>query len=115
DFRPRDGWQKIASAHLRYEQFAKEVRAALPADARVASDVGWHYAVYLDRPVYSLKFAVERAKSIAASEDVIDRYGIDTVLLWNFITPELRLVPYFESKYPRPATLDGGGGYVFRV
>ena len=71
--------------------------------------------MYLDRPVYSLKFAVERAKSIAASEDVIDRYGIDTVLLWSFINPELRLVPYFESKYPRTATLDEGGGYVFRV
>ena len=81
DWRPRAHWAEIEELHGAYTALAREVRARLPADARLAAYRGWHHAVYLERPVYSLEQACERAGSPAAGEEVIDRYGLDTVLL----------------------------------
>jgi hypothetical protein len=81
DWAPRARWDEIRALHRAYAETARQVRAALPVDARLGAYRGWHHAVYLERPVYSFEQACERAGSVAACEAIIDAYRLDTVLL----------------------------------
>ncbi len=81
DWRPRAGWGEIEELHGAYSALARQVRERLPSEARLGAYRGWHHAVYLARPVYSFEQACERAKDPAASEEIIDKYGLDTALL----------------------------------
>jgi len=81
DWRPRAHWAEIEELHEAYSSLASHVGARLPADARLGAYRGWHHSVYLDRPVYSLEQACERAGDPAASEDIIAKYSLDAVLL----------------------------------
>jgi hypothetical protein len=65
----------------------------------VASAHGFFYSVYLKRPVYSLSLAARRAGHVDAVEQVIDRYGIDTVVLSPVIPVEKRLLGYIDARY----------------
>lgn len=81
DWHPRASWGEIEELHGAYSALARQVRERLPAEARLGAYRGWHHAVYLERPVYSFEQACERAGNPAASEEIIDRYGLDTALL----------------------------------
>jgi hypothetical protein len=81
DWRPREHWTEIQALHEAYTSLASQVRARLPEDARLGAYRGWHHSVFLDRPVYSLEQACERAGNPGASEDIIAKYALDTVLL----------------------------------
>ncbi len=110
-FKPRAGWEQIAATHAAYERFCAEIARALPPDARVAASIGWHDSVYLDRPVYSLLFAMRRSGSASGAERVIDAYGIDTVII---APPEKQLLAYFQKRYGN-AQLTSDGGALVRV
>jgi hypothetical protein len=113
DASPRRGWRELEIAHEAYARVAAGFAAGLAPDARVAAPIGWHYAVFLERPVYSLFFAVRRADDVAAVERVIDKYDIDTVVLWSGVPADQAMLAYFLERYrgePVP-----GGGLVFRV
>ena len=69
------------------------------ADAVLAAGQGFHYGVYLDRPVVSLVHAVRRAHRRDAAEQIIDRYGVNTVVLSPLVEPDRRLAPYFIRRY----------------
>jgi hypothetical protein len=112
DFGPRDDWPKIQAQHLAYTRFASEVEAQLPPDARAAALVGWHYSVYLNRPVYSLMFAIRRSGSIGGAESVIDKYGINTVILGPFTGTERELMKYFQQRYASLSRTSLGGMIV---
>ncbi len=99
DFGPRRDWAEIEAEHRLYEEITARFERRLSAADVPASIRGWHYAVFLDRPVYSLEFAVERAGRTDAAEDLIDRYGIDTVLLSPRVIVDLPYVGYFEARY----------------
>lgn len=81
DWHPRANWESIEALHRAYTDHTRLVRAELPAEARLGAWRGWHHSVYLERPVYGFEQACQRAGSPAASEAIIDRYGLDTVLL----------------------------------
>jgi hypothetical protein len=99
DWAPHQGWDDVAREHRVYGDITRRFDERLsPADT-LASMRGWHYSVYLDRPVFSLEFAVERAGRPAAAESLIDRYGIDTVLLSPANPVDRPVVEYFESRY----------------
>jgi len=122
DFAPRRDWQRIAASHRAFVEMAAAVEEAIEPEARLAAAQGFHYGVYLRRPVYNLMHAVRRAGRPEAAEQVIDKYGIDTVVLSPLVPADMPLVPYFEERYGpgrpagpalvwrvRPPTLAGGG------
>lgn len=113
DWAPRRGWDEIEAVHAAYTRACDGFRSRLASDARVAAPIGWHYAIFLDRAVYSLFFAVRRGGDMQAAERVIDKYGINTVVLWAAVPADKSMLAYFQQRYGGDAT--PGGGFVFRV
>lgn len=100
DFRPRSGWDRVEAQHVFYERFAAEVAAAVPADRRVASPIGWHLAVFLDRPVWSLFFSMRRAGGPEGALAAIDRHRIDAVALSPRVPADRGLAPWLATRMP---------------
>jgi 4-amino-4-deoxy-L-arabinose transferase-like glycosyltransferase len=113
DFAPRRGWDAIERRHAAYASLAAAVAPHLDPEARVGAGIGFHYSVYLERPVYSLYFAARRGNSPAAAEAIIDEYGIDTLLFTPLIGVEMRMLPYFERRYG--PSLRVGPAHLLRV
>lgn len=111
DFAPRRGWDRLESQHRFYTELCAEFEAQLAPDARLASQRGWHYAAFLDRPVYSLEFAVQRVGRPAAAEEVIDRYDLNTVILSPLMAKDREILPYFFRRYGERR----GRALVYRV
>jgi hypothetical protein len=102
DVSPRRGWDAIERRHRHWVAIAAELQAALPPGAVLATAKGFHLTVYLERPVYSLLFAVWRVGDPEVVEELIERYGIDTVILTPGLRDDAPLVPYFLSRYGEP-------------
>ena len=102
DLRPRDGWERVRAQHEAFARIAAEVAPLLAPGERVASSVGWHHGVYLERPVWSLHWAMRRAEDgpaeLAELERVIERYGIDVVLLSPLVPADRRLIPLLTRR-----------------
>ncbi len=98
DFRPRAGWDRIEAEHAFYERYAAEVRAAVPPDQRVASQIGWHLSVFLDRPVWSLFFAARRAGGPEGALQAIERHGIDAIALSPRIAADKSIAPWLAQR-----------------
>jgi len=113
DFSPRPRWDEVRTRHREFEALASAVNEILPDDARVAAGQGFHYGVYLERPVYNLMHAARRARRPDAVEQIIDKYEINTVVLSPLVPPDLPLVPYFNQRYG-PGT-PVAGARVWRV
>jgi hypothetical protein len=125
-FRYHEGWAELEREHAAHMEQARAWNALLPADARLATAIGWHHSVYVGRPVYSLYFAIRRkarqadargAKGAArnemqGAEEVIDKYGINTVIL-DSEPSDRSLVPYFQLRYKNGVR--AGQGWIFRV
>jgi 4-amino-4-deoxy-L-arabinose transferase-like glycosyltransferase len=88
DWPPREGWTAIEALHRAHLELAREVRERLPAGARLGAWRGWHHAVYLERPVHGFEQACERSGLAAGTAQIIEKYGIDTVLLTELGLPE---------------------------
>lgn len=113
DFRPRAGWEKIEKNHEATVQLCSALSAKLPPGQRVAAPIGWHYSVYLDRPVWSLFFAARREGGMQGAERVIAKYGIGAVVLSSVFPPDRAMIPWFREHHgPGEAA---GAGFVFRV
>jgi len=100
DLVPRRDWEAIERGHQQLTELARRFEEHLEADDVVASFRGWHYAVALDRPVYSLQFGFVRGGGPAGAEELIDKYGIEKVVLSPIVELERQFVPYFRAKYP---------------
>jgi len=111
----RSGHARIEPVHRLYRATCADFETNLAADAVVASPIGWHYAVYLDRPVFSLFFAVRRAgHDMQAAERIIDKYGINTVILAPRVPADRAMLPYFQDRYGANMKRNGES-FVFRV
>lgn len=113
DLPPRRHWDEIREQHEAFTKLCSAVARALEPGARVATVFNWHYATCLDRPVYSLLFAVRRAGHPSAAEAVIDAYAIDTVVLTPFWALDYGMFPYFEQRYGVDEQVDRA--YLIRV
>jgi 4-amino-4-deoxy-L-arabinose transferase-like glycosyltransferase len=116
DFEPRRDWDEIEREHEVLRELCDAMEANLEPDARLASARGWHYAVHMDRPVYSLEFVLQREGNMRAVEELIDRVGVNTVIL-SPVPPaplfrDRDVLPYFSERY-RPLRRDRA--LVFRV
>lgn len=87
EWKPRADWAEIEALHRAYVATAAQVNARLAPEARLGAWRGWHHAVFLERPVYSVEQACERAGSPAAAEAIIEKYGLDTLLLTDLGLP----------------------------
>jgi hypothetical protein len=113
DWNPRRNWPEIESTHRMMSENSRDLEQTLDPEACVASAQGFFYSVYLKRPVYSLSLAARRAGHVDAVEQVIDRYGIDTVVLSPAIPVEQRLLGYIDARYD--AVARAGTSLVFPV
>ncbi len=100
DLAPRQDWERIEWQHRSLVARADAVRLAVPPEARLATALGFYDALFLERPVYSLSLAVRRAGSPEAIEAVIDRYGVDTLILSTSDTAESSLLDFVRTRYP---------------
>jgi hypothetical protein len=99
DFKPRHDWPAIEARHRAFGELAASVDGALEPDARLGAGQGFHYGVYLERPVYTLMHAVRRAGRLEAAEQIIDKYELNTIVLSPLVPPDQPLVPYFTARY----------------
>jgi hypothetical protein len=99
DFAPRASWPKIEEVHRKLTVRSREVAEIVPADARLATILGNHYAVLLERPVFSFSVVLRRTGDVGVVEEVIDRHRIDTVFLFEDAPYVRRLIAYFEKNY----------------
>jgi len=81
DWKPHDRWQKIRELHEAFETTAGLVQKQLPEGARLGAFRAWHLSVFLERDVYGCERAVEREGTPAGTEAVIEKYGLDHLLL----------------------------------
>jgi hypothetical protein len=89
DFAPRRDWEQIRGWHERFEDVSTALEGRLARDARVGAAVGWPYAVFMERPAWSLHFAARREGDLAkAVEQTIDRYDLDTVIASPYLPEE---------------------------
>jgi hypothetical protein len=113
DFQPRWGWEGIEKRHRVYESIASAIDSELDPDACIGAGIGFHYGVYLERPVYSLWFATRRDDRPEVAEAVIDKYGLNTLVLSPLIGVEMAMLPYFEQRYGEAR--GAGRAFVVRV
>jgi hypothetical protein len=113
DFAPRHDWEAIRGRHREFTSLASAVEEVVEPDARLAAGQGFHYDVYLERPVYNLMHAVRRAGRFDAAEAIIDKYDIDSVVLSPHVPQDRVLMPYFAGRYG-PGT-PAGAALVWRV
>lgn len=100
DFKPRQGWETIELECLTLTEVCNEFRLRLDPEAKVGSYFGQHYAVVLEMPVYSFQYAFIRAgQDLNVLEELIDRYGLNTVILSERINDDLFILPYFRDRY----------------
>ena len=97
DFDSFRDWPRIEQEHRERVERADRLASLLDEGAVLATAVGPHYQVHLDRPVVSLRYAVRRAGDPAAAEALIDAYGVNTVFLHADVPNEAELLPYFTA------------------
>jgi hypothetical protein len=95
DLRPRQGWELIERRHREVERFCAVVRPRLRPEDRVASYLGWHYSVYLERPVWSLLFGL-RTAGPEGMRAALTKYELDTVIGCDYFPGDQRLLPLLE-------------------
>ena len=107
DARPQRDWDEIEREHRQLERVCERFEAQLDESDVLASARGWHYAVFLERDVYTLEFAARRAMNAQTKrvdprsiERLIDEHGITAVLLSpKRARDRVELLPYFEARY----------------
>jgi hypothetical protein len=114
DLPPRRGWETIEARHRAFGALCSELATELPPDARPASALGWYYSVYMERPVWSVAFALRRDGRPEALEALLDRHAIDTLLLCPAIPEDRLLLPYVQQRYGG-AMRRVGDGFLVRV
>ena len=114
DFDPRPDWPRIEADHRARRELADAWKAKLPPDARLASNVGWHWSVFLERPVYSLLFATRRPGGAAP---LFAKYGIDAVLMRVDPPEDPAFVGWLEKTLGPPEIVGSAGaqGAIFRL
>jgi 4-amino-4-deoxy-L-arabinose transferase-like glycosyltransferase len=98
DCAPRRGFAAISAAYAADRDLAARVASRLAPTDRVAAPLGWHWSLYLDRPVYNLHIQARRMGT-AGIDQVIRDHAIDAVIL-RVDPPETpNTTAYLEAKH----------------
>jgi 4-amino-4-deoxy-L-arabinose transferase-like glycosyltransferase len=95
----RQHWPRVREMDAGLSARCEAIEAQVDEDARLATGFNWHYGVCLDRPVFSLLWAIRRSGRVGEAESVIDKYGVDTVVLDSRNPADAQLLHYFRSNY----------------
>lgn len=113
DFAPRSYWDKVRSGHAEFTRNCAEIEQVIAPDAVLASSVGWHLSVYLDRPVYSLVPRLKHKGRLDAVEEVISRRGINTVVCLRSRNLDDSIIQLLRQNYGAPKS--AGNALAWRV
>lgn len=113
DFSPRKGWDEIEATHVRLQNLVRELVVELPADAKLATIRGFHLTMLMEQPVYSLRWAYRLALGMEGVDAVVDRYGVNTVLLDPEVNLDAKSEALFVEHYG--AGMQIGGVRIIRV
>ena len=113
DYSPRRYWDLIERQYREFGELSRAVEGAVGPDARLGAVVGSHYSVFLERPVYSIQIVAWRAKALEAADGVIERNGIDTIVLSDRTPLDLQFAEYFRGRYGEPELV--GRALIFRI
>lgn len=111
---PRHYWPEVERTHALYEQFARGVEAAVPQEMRIAAMIGWHYEVFLDRPVHNLGFAYRRPRGTngisgtEGIEELLQRRSIDAIVAARADPAAAEVRAWLRSRF-ESSQLEGGG------
>jgi 4-amino-4-deoxy-L-arabinose transferase-like glycosyltransferase len=83
DAAPQQGWQEVQRRHAGYQRVAEYIRQNFPPGTAVAASQGYHHAVFLDRPVASVQWAVRR-DGLAAAYRIIEEHDVRVLLANRF-------------------------------
>lgn len=79
DWSPRQKWPVVEETHRQMQLYCSAAAKELAPVARPAAMLGWHYSVYLGRPVWSLMFEQQR-HGVGALRALVERDRIDALL-----------------------------------
>ena len=100
DFEPEFLWAEVQHEHTRLGMAATRIEAWSEPDAVLASGRAWHLGVLLKRPVYALEFTWLRHRRPEELEQLIERYGINTVVLTAWEARDRMLAnQYIDERY----------------
>lgn len=108
---PWASWSRVEAQHTRYAHFAAALQSELAPEARVGAAFGWHYALFLDRPVWTLQLAFARdPKNV---EKLIAKYRLDAVIVAAYDGGARKFTDYLTEHYGLGKRVDTG--LLFRV
>jgi len=113
DYSPRRYWDLIERQYREFGELSRAVEGAVGPDARLGAVIGSHYSVFLERPVYSIQIVAWRAKALEAADGLIERNGIDTIVLSNRTPFDQQFAEYFRGRYREPERV--GPALIFRI
>lgn len=113
DSAPRAYWQKVRDNHDEDALNCAEIARIVEPDAVLASSVGWHLSVYLDRPIYSLLPRLKHKGRNDAAEEVISRRSVDTVVCLRERLFDEAIIKLMRQTYGPPKS--SGNALAWRV
>jgi hypothetical protein len=96
-FDPASGRRSLRAEHENLVEFADQVDSQLQEGSKLASGLGLHLALFVDRPVIAIDVAPDEKEDVF--EAWIDRHGVDTIALYPRFPTDMRLVPYVLRRY----------------
>jgi len=109
NFKPREKWKIIEQAHDYKMAISSKIQPVLNENTRLGFRNGAISSVYFDQTIYSLARAVQRSNSIEAVEGIIEKYNLNTVIIFSNITKKQEeyptseeLLQYFTKQYGPP-------------
>jgi len=80
EYKPFGQWPALRAQHDEYLEVARVVNRRFPGDAPLCAPHGWHYAVYLDRTVYSMRIVAARKGDPAALAWVLAKHPVGALV-----------------------------------
>ena len=110
-YKPFGQWPILREQHEQYVEVARVVNRRFPGGEPVAAPHGWHYGVYLERPVYSMRIVATRQDQAAALA-LIAEHGVVGVIVSSMPNEGLYLA-WYRSLFTAERVLPGH--HVFKV
>lgn len=79
-YKPLGEWPFLREEHEAYLEVARVVERRFPGDEPLAAPHGWHYQVYFERPVYSMRIIATRLNERVALERTRQRGVVGAVV-----------------------------------
>lgn len=110
---PRRDWPEIRADHQRWHALASDVARHLRPGDRVGASIGWDWAVYLDRPVCTLRYHFLRTGDAArATGEMIAKYGLDALILRTDDPADAPILDHARERYATRGSVEGIGPVV---